>query len=102
MRYLRSPEYSTREKILFVKNDRFIVKHLTFLFLIPPYIILPNIAQKLLVKEVIKIMLWSKQNENEEKQVFDFFKLFNASLRRSRISKYFYNIIYSRLRKILI
>ena len=72
------------------------IKHLTFLFLIPLFVSFPNIVQKLLVKEVTKIILYLKYSEKEEKQVFDFFKLFDASLSRLRFSNYFYDIIKGR------
>ena len=70
--FLQDPTYSTTEHIVFPASNGFLIKYLTFLFLIPIYISTLNLeAEKLLKKEVIKILICLNQNSIEEKKVFD-------------------------------
>jgi len=96
--FLHSPTYSTKEHIVFPINHGFLIKHLTFLFLIHLYISFSNmyIAEKLLEKEVIKILIYLNQDKNKEKQVLEFFKFLKDSLSQVHFYRYFFDRIRER------
>lgn len=92
--FLWDPTYSTTEHIVFPAYNKFLIKHLTFLFLIPIYSSSLNLeAEKLLKKEVIKILICLNQNVIEDKKVFDFFTLLDNSLLRLKSKQRFINRI---------
>lgn len=90
-RFLLDPTYSTKEHILFPSNNGFLTKFLTFLLLIQIYIYVPKktIVEKLLEKEIIKILIHIHQNKTEEEEILDFFKVLNISLNRLGTERFF-------------
>lgn len=95
VRFLHTPQYSTREHIIYPKNDGFLNKHLIFLFLIPLKNIsyFSDIAEKLIEKEVIKIILRLNRDRNDER-VLEFVKILQFSLSHHHSFKRFYKTIF--------
>ena len=95
--FLHNPANSNKGQILFSSNNRFLIKFLTFFFLIHIYICGPQkiIVERLLEKEIIKILIHIYQNKSEEKEILDFFRILTASLSRLNTKKFFINRILS-------
>ncbi len=90
-RFLLDPTYSTKEHIIFPSNNRFLTKFLTFFFLIHLYLYIRHetIAERLLEKEIIKILIHIHQNRTEEKEVLNLFRVLYDSLNRLDTERFF-------------
>jgi len=81
--------YSIKEHLIYPTKNRLIIKLLTFFFLISFYTSLSEKAEKLLEREIIKILINVERNSSDEMKVIDFFNAIFSYLQQLNAEKDF-------------